>query len=300
MDRPLGVSGVNNPQAATGGQDRAIGRRYPLQRAAVGSDAGPRCLDHRLSELRAQLSPASRRPMPSGFRAARPRRLSHRRGRGRIGAAARQSDARQSGHVAARLRQSADPDHAAVVPGDAVQLSRRCQYDPAYDAGSVKQRARSRCARTTALQRATFGQGVSADEIAAFIQASPGVIAVNVKKLKAVATSAGRRPRQQRLVCLRLQQLAFAAGIAQPSLLRLAHAHLPVSAGGESDVAATSGGDPRARSQSEERRAGGDGMSFDLFNLLPAVYRIRDCATRAVAAAADSRRRRLSYRRSKR
>ena len=38
----------------------------------------------------------------------------------------------------------------------------------------------------------------------------------------------------------------------------------------------------------EERRAGGDGMSFDLFNLLPAVYRMRDIATRAVADAAHA------------
>jgi hypothetical protein len=37
----------------------------------------------------------------------------------------------------------------------------------------------------------SFGQGVSDDEVSAFIQGIPGVIAVNVKKLKAGATSAG-------------------------------------------------------------------------------------------------------------
>ena len=34
--------------------------------------------------------------------------------------------------------------------------------------------------------------------------------------------------------------------------------------------------------------AGGDAMSLDLFNLLPAVYRIRDIADRAVAATAHA------------
>ena len=48
----------------------------------------------------------------------------------------------------------------------------------------------------------TFGQGVSTDEIAAFIQDVPGVIAVNVTGLTARPDEQRRRPRQRRLVGL--------------------------------------------------------------------------------------------------
>ena len=55
MDRPLGVSGVINPQAATGGQDAQSVDRCSHQCAALGADSGPGGFDRRLSELRGQL-----------------------------------------------------------------------------------------------------------------------------------------------------------------------------------------------------------------------------------------------------
>src|SRR5262249_31790878 len=69
---------------------------------------------------------------------------------------------------------------------------------------------------------------------------------------------------------------ADAAGGAGPSGPRLANAHLRLLACRESGQAARSSRDSRARFQSQERRAGGAGMSFDLFTLLPAVHRTRD------------------------
>jgi len=51
VDRPVGVSGVNNPMAATGGQDAQSIDGIRKQRAADGADAGPRRFHYRLPEL---------------------------------------------------------------------------------------------------------------------------------------------------------------------------------------------------------------------------------------------------------
>ena len=130
IDRPLGVSGVTNPQAATGGQDAQsvddIRANAPLSVLTLG---------RAVSITDYQNFAQSFRRHRQGLcdldsQRTRPRRLPHRRRRGRIGAAARQSDTRQSHHGAAQLRQSADPDQRRFLSRDAVQLHRRHQVRP--------------------------------------------------------------------------------------------------------------------------------------------------------------------------
>ena len=119
-DRPLGVSGVTNPQAATGGQDPqsiddvrtnapqtvlTLGRRFRLRTT-------------RISRIR---SPKSQRPTRSGF--PRPNRGVFLTVAGTAGAACRGATSRSAiWSSAAELRQSADPDHRANLCRDAFHL----------------------------------------------------------------------------------------------------------------------------------------------------------------------------------
>jgi hypothetical protein len=64
-------------------------------------------------------------------------------------------------------------------------------YDPAYDMVAVKAAVVQALTQNYSLAARSFGQGVSADEVSAFIQAVPGVVAVNVREFGVVATSRG-------------------------------------------------------------------------------------------------------------
>jgi len=64
-------------------------------------------------------------------------------------------------------------------------------YDPRYDPTAVQASIRSLLTTTYSFAARDFGQGVSADEIAALIQGVTGVVAVNVTKLKPGLTSKG-------------------------------------------------------------------------------------------------------------
>ena len=101
IDRPLGVSGVNNPQAATGGQDPQsvddIRTNAPLSVLTLG-----RAVSITDYQNFAQSFRGNRQGLCHlDSQRAGPRRVHHRRRRRRIGAAARQSHARQPGHGAA-------------------------------------------------------------------------------------------------------------------------------------------------------------------------------------------------------
>jgi hypothetical protein len=63
-------------------------------------------------------------------------------------------------------------------------------YAPAYDPKAVEAQVRQTLTTTYSFANRSFGQGVSADELAAVIQGVPGVLAVNVKEIHLVATSA--------------------------------------------------------------------------------------------------------------
>ena len=63
------------------------------------------------------------------------------------------------------------------------------KYDPSYDATAVKANILAQLNQSYSFNARTFGQGISTDEIAAFIQNVPGIIAVNVTGLTVGPTS---------------------------------------------------------------------------------------------------------------
>jgi hypothetical protein len=69
-------------------------------------------------------------------------------------------------------------------------LTANLAYDPAFDASTVQNQVLQTLYQTYSFASRTFGQGVSADEVATLIQAVPGVVAVNVTNLSVGATSA--------------------------------------------------------------------------------------------------------------
>jgi len=82
------------------------------------------------------------------------------------------------------------PIHAITFLETLFGLHADLKYDPAYDAAAVRAAVLDRLQQSYSFQARTFGQGVSSDEVAALIQAIPGVVAVNVTNLKVGATSA--------------------------------------------------------------------------------------------------------------
>lgn len=70
------------------------------------------------------------------------------------------------------------------------RLKAAIAYDPAYDPNAVNAAVLAVLTSTYSFANRNFGQGVSSDEIAALIQGVTGVIAVNVTRLRVVATSA--------------------------------------------------------------------------------------------------------------
>jgi hypothetical protein len=69
-------------------------------------------------------------------------------------------------------------------------LSADLAYDPAYDQPTVQAAVLQALTETYSFANRTFGQGVSADEVSAVIQAVPGVVAVNVTQIQPGPTSA--------------------------------------------------------------------------------------------------------------
>jgi hypothetical protein len=81
------------------------------------------------------------------------------------------------------------PIHASSFLETLFRLAADVRYDPAYDAGAVKAAILQALTQKYSFAARSFGQGVSADEVAASIQAIPGVVAVNIRRLKVTATS---------------------------------------------------------------------------------------------------------------
>jgi hypothetical protein len=65
------------------------------------------------------------------------------------------------------------------------------RYDPAYNQSAVQAEVLKTLSQAYGFATRTFGQGVSADEISTVLQKVPGVVAVNVKEINIVASSAG-------------------------------------------------------------------------------------------------------------
>jgi Baseplate J-like protein len=191
IDRPLGVSGVNNPTAATGGQDPQsvddIRSDAPLSVLTLGRAVSITDYQNYASTF-AGIAKAYAIWIPSGP------------GRGVfLTVAAAGGSALPPGNptldnLITSLHDYGNP----LIPIYAVSfletlfsLEADIAYDPAYDQTAVQAAVLQALRQNYRFAARSFGQGVSDDEVSACIQAIPGVIAVNVKKVKAGATSAG-------------------------------------------------------------------------------------------------------------
>jgi hypothetical protein len=190
VDRPLGVNGVSNPQDATGGQDpqsiNDIRTNAPQTVLTLGRAVSITDYQDYASSF-AGIAKAHALWIPSGP------------GRGvfltiaSVGGVALPPGNPTLNNLVSSLRNYGNP----LVPITAQSfletlfgLSADLKYDPAYDATAVKAQVSTALTQAYSFSARTFGQGISADEVAAFIQAVPGVLAVNVTKIFTVATSA--------------------------------------------------------------------------------------------------------------
>ena len=190
VDRPLGVSGVVNPLAASGGQDAQsvsdIRGSAPLTVTTLGRAVS--IDDYQIvAETYAGIAKASAFWIPSG------------RYRGVfVTVAAAGGEALPPGsptlaNLVATLQSYGNPN-VAVFPQSFLETIFRIHadlaIDPAYDAGAVRAAVTQSLHATYNFDARGFGQGVSGDEIAALIQNVPGVVAVHVKRAWPAATSA--------------------------------------------------------------------------------------------------------------
>jgi Baseplate J-like protein len=191
IDRPLGVSGVTNPMAATGGEDPQtvddIRSDAPLSVLTLGRAVSITDYQNYASTF-AGIAKAYAIWIPSGP------------GRGVfLSVAAAGGSALPPGNptldnLITSLHDYGNPlvpIYAASFLETLFSLEADLVYDPAYDQAEVHAAVLQSLRQNYSFAERDFGQGVSDDEISAFIQAIPGVVAVNVKSLKAVATSAG-------------------------------------------------------------------------------------------------------------
>jgi hypothetical protein len=183
MDRPLGVSGVNNPQTATGGQDAQsvddIRTNAPLSVLTLGRAVS--ITDYQnFAQGFSGIAKACAIWIPSGP------------GRGVFitvaasGGSALPPGNPTLGYLVTALHNYGNPlipIHVQSFLETLFGFSADIKYDPSYDAKAVKQNVLDKLRQSYSFDARTFGQGVCADEIAAFIQGVPGVIACNVTSL---------------------------------------------------------------------------------------------------------------------
>ena len=183
VDRPFGVSGVINPMPATGGQDPQsvddIRANAPLSVLTLGRAVSITDYQNYAASF-AGIAKAYAIWIPSGP------------GRGVfVTVAAAGGSALPPGNpTLANLVMSLQDFGNPLIPINAVtfietlfSLDADLAYDPAYDQTAVKAAVLQALRQNYSFAARTFGQGVSGDEVAAFIQAVPGVLAVNVNQL---------------------------------------------------------------------------------------------------------------------
>jgi len=190
IDRPLGVSGVTNPQVATGGGDPDsiddIRSSAPQSVLTLGRAVSVADYQSYASTF-AGISKADAVWMASG------------RGRGIFLTVAGANGAALPpgnptlANLVASLRNYGNPMiliTAVTFLETLFGLSADVAYDPRYNQPAVQAAVLQALTETYSFANRSFGQGVSADEVAALIQAVPGVVAVNVTGLHAGPTSA--------------------------------------------------------------------------------------------------------------
>ncbi len=190
VDRPVGVNGVTNPLPATGGQDPqtvgAIQANAPMSVQTLGRAVS--ITDYQnFAATFAGIAMASALWIPSGFY------------RGVfLTVAAAGGSALPAGNLTlnnltAALIAFGNPAIAVRVVSfweTLFGLEADLTYDPAYSVDDVQAAVMALLNSTYSFANRSFGEGVSGDELAALIQGVAGVVAVNVTKVKVIATSA--------------------------------------------------------------------------------------------------------------
>jgi predicted phage baseplate assembly protein len=191
IDRPLGVSGVTNPQAATGGQDPQsvsdIRENAPLAVLTLGRAVS--VADYaNFTRSFAGIAKAHALWIPSG-----PGRGVFLTVAGAGGAALPAGNPTLANLIAA-LKGCGNP----LIPISAqtyvetlFSFAAAVRYDPAYDQKAVEGGVRAALSRTFSFAARDFGQAVGIDEITAVIQGIAGVVAVNVTGLTRGISSTG-------------------------------------------------------------------------------------------------------------
>ncbi len=189
VDRPVGVSGVTNPQAATGGQDAQsvadIRTNAPLSVLTLGRAVS--LADYQnFAATYPGIAKAAAMWVPSGPY----------RGIWLTVAASGGTELTPTSQTWSNLITSLEsygnPNVAINVQSfyeTTFGFTAEILYDPAYSQPAVEAAVKALLQTTYSFANRTFGQGVYADEIAALIQGVTGVIAVNVSPPKVVATS---------------------------------------------------------------------------------------------------------------
>jgi len=189
MDRPLGVSGVTNPQPATGGQDaQSIGDiRVNAPQTVLTLGLAVSIADYqRYASTFAGISKAYAIWIPSGL------------GRGvfltvaGVDGEALPDSSPTLSYLTTSLHSYGNPLIPVIAKSFLETLfgfSADVKYDPAHDQPTVQAAVRSAVTSAYGFANRTFGEGISVDGIGSIIQSVPGVIAVNVKEVHTVATS---------------------------------------------------------------------------------------------------------------
>lgn len=191
IDRPLGVSGVTNPQDATGGGD-------PDSIEDVRTNAPQSVLT--LARAVSITDYQSYASTFAGIAKAHAIWIASGPGRGVfLTVAGAKGAALPPGNpTLTNLTTSLQNYGNPMIPITAMSfletlfgLSANLAYDPAYDQPAVQAAVLQALTDSYSFANRTFGQGISADEVSAIIQAVPGVVAVNVTGILPGPTSAG-------------------------------------------------------------------------------------------------------------
>jgi hypothetical protein len=189
VDRPVGVSGVTNPQAATGGQDAQavedIRANAPLSVLTLGRAVSLADYENFAATF-AGIAKASAMWVPAGpYRAVWLTAAA-------AGGTQLLSTSQTYTNLIAALTNYGNPNVTVKVQSyyeTTFGVTANILYDPAYSQPAVEAAVQTLLQTTYSFANRTFGQGVYADEIAALIQGVTGVIAVNVSPPTVVATS---------------------------------------------------------------------------------------------------------------
>lgn len=189
VDRPVGVSGVTNPQPASGGQDAQtideIRANAPLSVLTLGRAVS--LTDYQnFAATYAGISKASALWIPSGLYRGVFLTVASADGSQLL------STSQTLSYLVTALKNYGNPNVAINVQSyyeTTFGLTANILYDPAYNQPAVEAAIQSLLQSTYCFANRGFGQGISQDEIAALIQGVAGVLAVNVLCLKPLYSS---------------------------------------------------------------------------------------------------------------